>query len=204
VAENEILYVAGAQRWRATRKALRAGAQPGTVAETLIQDLERGLRNSLVATFRKGATLLTLLRAASVDRTALRAVVTQFQDRQLARIFAAAIKEFGPDNPMAATRYAGALIADEIHERTLLYAGQCDAYQTEASRLALSEALSASIERYKPELMLILESSMHGQRVSGPKRPRTTRASTQVRVKSVVETSLLPPGAGQQNVVRRH
>ena len=203
MAENEILYVAGAHRWRATRRALRNGASAEAVAQCLADDMDRGLRNSLIATFRKGETLLTLFRATCQYPIALRAVVRNFQDRQLARIVREAVKVCGPNDPLAAARYAGNLIADQVFEQTLLYAGQCDAYSTPTARAALSETLAVSIERYKPELMAILETSMRGQRVRGPKRQQVTRASTQLRVKSVIETSLLPPGVGQHNVLRR-
>jgi hypothetical protein len=203
VAENEILYVAGASRWRATRRALRNGASAEAVAQCFADDMDRGLRNSLNATFRKGETLLTLFRATCQDPIALCAVVRSFQDRQLARIVREAVKVRGPNDPLAAARHAGNLIGDQVVEQTLLYAGQCDAYSASTSRTALSETLTASIERYKPELMAILETSMRGQRVRGPKRQQVTRASTQLRVKSVIETSLLPPGVGQHNVLRR-
>ncbi len=203
MAENEILYVAGASRWRATRRALRNGASAEAVAQCFADDMDRGLRNSLIATFRKGETLLTLFRATCQDPIALRAVVRNFQDRQLARIVKEAVKVCGPNDPLAAARYAGNLIGDQVVEQTLLYAGQCDAYSTSTSRTALSETLTASIERYKPELMAILETSMRGHRVRGPKRQQVTRASTQLKVKSVIETSLLPPGVGQHNVMRR-
>ena len=103
----------------------------------------------------------------------------------------------GPHDPLAAARYAGNLIGDQVVEQTLLYAGQCDAYRTPAARAALSEALTASIERYKPELMAILETSMGGHRVRGPKRQQVTRASTQLMAKSVIETSLLPRLTGR-------
>jgi hypothetical protein len=203
LAENEILYVAGASRWRATRRALRNGASAEAVAQCFADDMDRGLRSSLIATFRRGETLLTLFRATCQDPIALRAVVRNFQDRQLARIVREAVKMCGPNDPLTAARYAGNLIGDQIAEQTLLYAGQCDAYSTPAARAALSEALTASIERYKPELMAILETSMRGHRVRGPKRQPVTRASTQLKAKSVIETSLLPPGVGQHNVLRR-
>jgi hypothetical protein len=204
VAENEILYLAGARRWRATRRALRNGASAEAVAQCFVDDMDRGLRNSLISTFRRGATLLTLLRAAREDPLTLRSVVTSFQDRQLARIARDAIQVCGHDDPLRVARYAGTLITDQVVERTLLYAGQCDAYSSAASRAALSKTLAASIERYKPDLLATLEISMRGQRVRGPKRQRVTQASRELRVKSVIETSLLSPGASQPNVVRRH
>jgi hypothetical protein len=173
------------------------------VAQCLADDMDRGLRNSLIATFRKGETLLTLFRATCQDPIALRAVVMNFQDRQLARVVTEAVKVCGPNDPLVAARYAGTLITDQVLERTLLYAGQCDAYSMATARGALSETLAASIDRYKPELMAILETSMRGHRVRGPKRQQVTRASTQLKVKSVIETSLLPPGVGQHNVLRR-
>jgi hypothetical protein len=204
VAENEILYLAGARRWRATRKALRNGADADVVAQCLLDDMDRGLRNSLIATLRRGETLLTLFRAACENPVALRAVVVNFQDRQLACIVKQAIKVCGPDDPLAVAHYAGNQIVDQVLERALLYAGQCDAYSTADSRDALSKVLANSLERYRPTLMEILETSMNGNRVPAPKRLRATRASVQVRVKSVIETSLLAPGMNQQDATRRH
>jgi hypothetical protein len=71
----------------------------------------------------------------------------------------------GLKDRLAVARYAGDLIADQVLEWTLLYAGQCDAYQTAESR-----ALSARLQLYGPELKNILACSLAGQRVRGAQR----------------------------------
>jgi hypothetical protein len=204
MAENEILYVAGASRWRGTRKALQTGESADAIAMRVIDEMNRGLRSSLVTTFRNGATLLHLLRAAGEDRNALRAVVMSFKDRQLARLFSEAIKACGSDRPIEVARFAGNLIIDRVHDRALCYAGQCEAYRNETARHELSVALSTRFDRYRPELMAILKDSMRGHPVRRAPRRSSTRASVQLRVKAVVETSLLPVGSGHRNAVRRH
>jgi hypothetical protein len=205
MAENEILYIVNAARWRGTRRALKAGESPAAVAGQLLEEMNRGVRNTLVGTFKKGATLLTLLHAAGESRDALRAVVDSFTDRQLARLVSAAIKACGSASPTEIARFAGDRILDQVHERALCYAGQCGTYQSERARAELSQALSARFDQYRPELLAILEESMRGQRVQRPPRRSTTRASLRVRVKDVVETSLLPPGSGHAaHATRRH
>lgn len=48
MVENEILYVASALRWKETRRALAAGVAVEIAADRFIEDMDRGLRNSLV------------------------------------------------------------------------------------------------------------------------------------------------------------
>ena len=112
---------------------------------------------------------------------ALRAVVRNFQDRQLARIVREAVTVCGPNDPLAAARYAGNLIGDQVVEQALLYAGQCDAYSTPTARAALCASLTASIERYRPELMAILETSQRCTRDTVARFQLSTAADRRAR-----------------------
>lgn len=201
MAENEILYISGARRWRATRRALTAGDDIDSVADCFVDDLIRGLRNSLVVSLRKGATLLALLRAADVGREALSAVVANFQDKQLARIVQRAIAERGSHDGDGIARYVGQIIRDAVLERALVYAGRCDNYKTPQARDALAQRLSARLKLCEPELTSLLQSSARGEAV---RRAARLRATSQRRPASaVVSTSLLGRTGGQADVTRR-
>jgi phytoene dehydrogenase-like protein len=203
MAENEILDIKGARRWRLTRAMLAdSNASEDMLAESFLQDIDRGLRNSLSKTFRSGATLLTLLRAASESQASLRAVVSSFQDRQLASLFTTAIKVCGANDPAAVGRYAGQLIMDQVLEKTLLYARSFDHYAAAEQRSALARALSGKLESYKPQLMQIIDTSMQGQRVRGAPRPRKAGESHAVAARSLLQTSLRASSGGHQDAFR--
>lgn len=203
MAENEILYIAGARRWRRTRIALRTGADAAGVAQCALEEMDRGLRNSLAASFRKGHTLLALLRAAKDDPSAARAVVLSFQDRSLAHLVSTVIQSRPSDDVTNIAHIAGDLIIDRVVERISLFAGRCQPYETEASRQTLSAALAQRFEPYRPQLKAILEHSLRGERVRGAQRPRVSRASVSTRAQAVASMSLLPIAAGARHATPR-
>ena len=203
MAENEILFVTGARRWRPTRRALTAGAPMEAVADCFADDLIRGVRNSLVASLRKGATLLTLLRAADLGHEALSGVVANFQDKQLARIAKRAIAECGSHDADALARYVGQLIMDSVYEKVLVYAGRCDRYKTQQARDALAQTLDARLQLCEPELTSVLQNSLRGEPVRRAARPRVHRASVRRPASAVVSTSLLTPTGTRPDAARR-
>jgi len=196
MAENEILYISGARRWRATRRALASGDAIESVADCFADDLLRGVRNSLMVSLRKGAPLLALLRAADVGREALSAVVANFQDKQLARIVQRAIAVRGAHDSDGVARNVCQIIMDGVLEKALLYAGRCENYKTQRARDTLEQRLSARLK-----LTSLLQSSARGDAV---RRAARLRAAAQRQPASaVVSTSLLGRAGGRADVTRR-
>jgi hypothetical protein len=204
VAENEILCVADGRRWKDTRDALREGMPVNIVAERAAEELTRGLPNSLVQAFRKGQTLADLLLAAEMGESELRACARKFHDRQLARIVANAIRVSDPADRMALARRASEMIVDDVHETILKYAAVCDAYLMPGVHGALADALAARFAACRVDLRDVVWRSMRGERVSGRRSPRGTRASSKVRAAEVAQRSLLPGSvSGDHRAPRR-
>ena len=204
VAENELLDVANARRWIETRNDLRAGAAAAVVAEHAAEELNRSVRNTLALAWRKGQTTLeSLLRADCLGHTARREAVSCFNDHTLPRMVISARKLPGCDDRATLVRNLASLIIDRVRDQIVRHAIETTRYQALGEREALSRVLTSQLDLVRPGISTAIDQSLRGLRVKSV-LPRASKASKQVRVRTVLNQSLLPPVVSQIHAQRRH
>jgi hypothetical protein len=204
VAENELLDVASGKRWAETRNDLRAGLNPDVIASRAVDEFNRGIRRSLVDAQRKGDTLQSLVQAVDLGREATRATINRFTDPTLARIVVGALKFPECRDRGTLVNSVTTLLIDRVRDAIVGHAGDSPRYQDAAERQALSLALTSKLKDFRRELHSLISNSTAGLPVRLVLRPRTTQASKKLRVRTVLEQSLLP-GTGMSNhAERRH
>jgi hypothetical protein len=150
-------------------------------------------------------TLYSLVRAIRLGKEEQRAAIQRFKDRSLARMICHAAQKLpGCDDPQTLIHCSATLIIDRLRDALMRHAGESPRYNALEERMLLSSALSKGLESYRPELISILGASMRGQRIKLAPRPKISLASKQLRVKSVLEQSLLPPTVSRVDVERLH
>jgi hypothetical protein len=204
VAENELLDVASAKRWGETRSDLRAEAAPATVAQHAVEELIRSLRSTLALAGRKGQTLESLLSVAALGNEARRAALFCFNDHTLARmVMTAAQKLPGCADRALLVRTVSAMIADRVRDAIVRHSMETSRYQAPSEREALSRELASRLELARQQIGSVIDASLQGLRVKTAPRPRATQASKKLRVKTVLEQSLLPSVVSQIHAQRR-
>lgn len=204
MAENELLDVANAKRWGETRNHLRAGAAPQVVAQHAVEELNRSVRNTLAMAWRKGQTLESLLHADCVGHTARREAVSCFNDHTLPRIVVNARKLPGCDDRATLVSSVASLVIDKVRDQIVRHSIETSRYQVLGEREALSKVLMSHLDLVRPQIATAIDQSLRGLRVKSVLRPRASQASKQVRVRTVLDQSLLPPVVSQIHAQRRH
>lgn len=205
MAENELLDVAGGKRWAETRRDLRAGLDADVIAKQAVEDLNRGLRRSLVSAQRKQDTLRSLIQASERSKEDERDAIKRFPDRTLARIVVAAFRKLpGCREPRTLVNTVTSLLLDKVRDAIMGHAGDSARYQAHVERQALGVALETALGRFRPDLHSIIRASLAGFPVKAILRPRTTEASRKLRVKTVLEQSLVPVAVLVNHAERRH
>jgi hypothetical protein len=205
VAENELLDVANAKRWGETRRDLRAGMEPDVIAERAVEELNRGLSNTLAAANREGETLESLVRSLGLGNAGTREAIRRFNDPMLARMIVGAARLLpGCDQPHILARNVTTLIIDRVRDALLLQAVGTDRYRAENERQSLSEALADKFELYRPKLSLSISASLQGLPTKRSFRPRVSRAAKQLRVRAVLDQSLVANVSRQSDAQQRH
>lgn len=205
MAENELLDVARGKRWAETRNDLRAGMDPDVIASRTVDELRRGFCRSLVNAQRNGDTLQSLVHAANVGKEATRAAVSRFPDQTLARIVVHAFLKL-PDcrDRAILVDTVTTLVIDRVGDAIVGHAGDSVRYQDAAERQALRLALTSRLKSFRRELHLLISNSTAGLPVKLVLRPRTTQASKNLRVRTVLEQSLLAGTGTPNHAERRH
>jgi hypothetical protein len=205
MAENELLDVASGKRWSETRNDLRAGMDPDVIAGRAVDELNRGICRSLVNAQRKGDTLQSLILAADSGREGMRAAINRFPDPALARIVVGAFLKYpGCRDRMTLVHTVTTLIIDRVCDAIVGHAGDSLRYQDAVERRALRFALNSKLMSFRRELHLLISNSTAGLPVKLVLRPRTTQASKKLRVRTVLEQSLLSGTASPNHAERRH
>lgn len=205
MAENELLDVASGKRWGETRNDLRAGMDSNVIAGRAVDELNRGIRRSLVNAQRKGDTLQSLVLAADSGREGMRAAINRFADPALARIVINAFLKFpGCRDRVTLVDTVTTLIIDRVCDAIVGHAGNSLRYQDAVERQALRFALTSKLMSYRRDLHSLISNSTAGLPVRLVLRPRTTQASKRLRVKTVLEQSLLPGTGSPNHAERRH
>lgn len=205
MAENELLDVANGQRWGETRRELRAGMDPGVIADRAVEDLNRGIRRSLVSAQRNGDTLRSLIQESELSKENERAAIDRFPDRTLARIVIGAFQKLpGCKDLCTLVNTATPLVIDQVRDAIMRHAGDSVRYQASGERQALALALSSALARFRRDLHSLIGTSVAGLPVKLVLRPRTTEASRKLRVRTVLEQSLVPAAVIANHAERRH
>jgi sigma54-dependent transcription regulator len=205
MAENELLDVASGKRWGETRNDLRAGMDPDAIAVRAVDELNRGIRRSLVNAQRKGDTLQSLVLAADLGRETMRAAIGRFTDPTLARIVVGAfLKLPGCRDRGTLVDSVTTLIIDRVCDAIVGHAGDSIRYQDAAERQTLRFVLTSKLMSFRRELHSLISNSTAGLPVRLVLRPRATQASKKLRLRIVLEQSLLPGPGSPDHAERRH
>jgi hypothetical protein len=205
VAENELLDVANGKRWAETRRDLRAGMDPGVIAYRAVEDLNRGIRRSLFSAQKKRAPLRSLIQEGDLSKENERAAIDRFPDRTLARIVVRAFHKLpGCKNLRTLIDTVTPLVIDQVRDAIMRHAGESVRYRDFGERQALALALSSALGRFRRDLHSLIGASIAGTPVKLMLRPRTTEASRKVRIRTVLEQSLVPAPAIAKYAQQRH
>lgn len=205
MAENELLDVAKGQRWGETRRDLRAGMDPGVIADRAVEDLNRGIRRSLVSAQQKGDTLRSLIQESELSKENERAAIDRFPDRTLARIVVGAFQKLpGCKDLRTLVDTVTPLVIDQVRDAIMRHAGDSARYRASGERQALALALNSALTRFRRDLHSLIGASVAGLPVKLVLRPRTTEASRKLRVRTVLEQSLVPAAVIPNHAERRH
>ncbi len=167
---------------------------PDSIAERAVEELNRGLRLSLVPTRKKKELLLSVVQAASLPKEARRAVVAGFKDRTLANMVVQIVGRLpGCRDPEVLTESLATMIFDRVSDAVVRHAGESPRYQVERERNALRDALSANFELYRQDLLSVLTIALQGRRPRLAPRSRASHAlNREQRIRSLLEQSLIP------------
>jgi len=205
VAENELLDVANGKRWAETRRDLRAGMDPGVIADRAVEDLNRGIRRSLFSAQKKGAPLRSLIQECELSKENERAAIDRFPDGTLARIVVRAFQKLpGCKDLRTLIDTVTPLVIDQVRDAIMRHAGESVRYRAPGERQALALALSSALGRFRRNLHSLIGASIAGIPVKLVLRPRTTEASRKLRVRTVLEQSLVPAAAIANHAEQRH
>jgi hypothetical protein len=96
------------------------------------------------------------------------------------------------------------LVSDQVRDAIIRPAGDTIRYQATAERQALAAALAEGLANFRPQLHSLIADSVAGRPVKLAQRPRANQASKQLRVRTVLEQSLLPAAIVHSHAERRH
>ena len=141
MAENEILDLGG-RRWKPTRAAL---AKPDLSISAMAQCVADNLQAVLQSSLRKGQTLLSVFQAVDRHPAAMRAVVSMFQDQQLARIARDAAWAASAKDSASIARCAADMLIDGLMSKTILIANGNGPLAREARDCRQKNGVSLSV-----------------------------------------------------------
>jgi hypothetical protein len=110
----------------------------------------------------------------------------------------------GCDDRATLIRNLASLIIDRVRDQIVRHAIETTRYQALGERETLSKVVTSQLDLVRPQIAIAIDQSLRGQRVKSVLRPRASQASKQVRVRTVLDQSLLPPVVNQIHAQRRH
>jgi hypothetical protein len=96
------------------------------------------------------------------------------------------------------------LVIDQVRDAIIRHAGDSVRYQASDERQVFATALASRLASFRRELHSLIGMSMAGLPVKLVLRPRTTQASKQLRVRTVLDQSVLPATVIRNHAERRH
>lgn len=179
MAENEVLDIGNPRHFRRWRKALTdTDLGASEVAECLFEDFSEVLRNKL-----RGKPLYLVLKACGSDRAALRDVVANFKNREMAKVVEQAHIITCSHDPLVVAEKMTELLIQKLAGRACR-----DALKSGRIADALERAVSAKLCACRPEIVALLAASLLDKPIPRLRRIAKARPSVQV----LLSTSLRP------------
>lgn len=191
MAENEILDLGHARRWRKTRDALADPACTTTdIVSVACEDFDVACEK-LPGVLRQGPSLALLLQPmlGSVSRS--QAVLSQFVEKGLVQVVEIACKLARGRGVAAIADAASQLMIDRVIDQLDLRAGRCERFRSYETRQQLRADAVQAFRAYQEPLRNIIEASLR----DGPIQPYKRRipARPKLTPRQVMNLSVATP-----------
>lgn len=188
MAENELLDLGHARRWRRTRDALADPACTSTdIISVACEDFDVACEK-LPAVLRQGPSMALLLQPMLGSASQSQAVLSQFAEKGLVQVVEMACRLARGQGIAAIAAAASQLMIERVIGQLDLRAGRCERYRSYEARQELRRDAAQAFDAYQEPLRKIIEASLR----DGPIQPykRRTQARPKLSPRQVASLSV--------------